>query len=125
MSRFLFVAGTVLSATAVALGAYAAHGLEAHVDAQKVRIFETGVQYHLFHALALVITGVLLDRRSSRTAQWAGGLFLFGILFFSVSLYLFVLTDSRYLLRVTPVGGIAFMVGWMTLAFYPLRAKPS
>ncbi len=122
MSRFLYVAGAMLAATAVALGAFAAHGLQAHVDDEQVRIFEVGVQYHLFHALALLLTGVLLSRGSARTARWAGVLFLLGILLFSISLYLYVLTDIRSFLRVTPVGGIAFMVGWLILAFYPLRA---
>ncbi len=63
MSRFLFVAGAVLAATAVALGAFAAHGLQAHVDEEKVRIFEVGVMYHLFHALARSFSRYFLKSR--------------------------------------------------------------
>jgi len=113
-------AGALLAALAVALGAFAAHGMKAHHDAAALQTFETGVRYHLLHALALVLCGALAER--GRRTGAAAVAFTVGIVLFSGSLYALVWLDTKWLGAVTPVGGGAFLAGWLLLA---LRAAPS
>lgn len=113
----LFVAAGALSAgLAVAAGAFGAHALADAVPPNRLATFETAAQYEMVHALALVLVGVLLDRRADRRFRWAGWLFLAGTVLFSGSLYLLVLTDTPWLGAVTPFGGVAFIGGWLVLA---------
>ena len=98
---------------AVALGAFAAHGLQGRLTERMLGVFDKGVDYQGFHALALLITGVLLLHDPySRPIRWAGALFLFGILLFSGSLYTLALTGARGWGAITPFGGMAFLLGW-------------
>ncbi|MES3630681.1 MAG: DUF423 domain-containing protein [Longimonas sp.] len=117
MIRFFLVAGAILAGLAVALGAYGAHGLEARVTPERVDTFNTGVQYHMYHAVGLIIVGALLAIGAPSTVFWAGVSFLVGIAFFSGSLYTLVLTDTPVLGAVAPVGGVAFIVGWLLVAW--------
>jgi uncharacterized membrane protein YgdD (TMEM256/DUF423 family) len=113
----LFVAvGALLAGLAVAAGAFGAHALADAVPPNRLATFETAARYGMTHALALVLVGVLLDRRADRRIRWAGWLFLAGIVLFSGSLYLLVLTDTPWLGAVTPFGGVAFISGWLVLA---------
>lgn len=106
--------GAVLAGLAVALGAFAAHGMKASYSAEMLQTFEVGVRYQMVHGLALVSCGALgLRGRSACVAAWA---FALGILFFSGSLYALVWLDTRWLGAITPIGGIAFLVGWSALA---------
>ena len=113
----------ILGALAVALGAFGAHGLKSRVDAGTLELtlleaFKTGVQYHFYHALAILAVGcagtILLPGRAGTVAVVA---WLVGILLFSGSLYLMTLTGLRWLGAITPIGGVAFIVGWIALAF--------
>src|SRR5206468_10592475 len=88
MHRLFLIVGTFLAALAVALGAFGAHGLKKIVDADTVAIYQTGVQYQMYHAVALLIVGILADRLASNIFQYAGFLFIAGVVFFSGSLYL-------------------------------------
>ena len=117
-TRFFLVAGAVLAGLAVAAGAFGAHGLEGRVPPERLAAFETGARYGMVHALALLLVGLLSDRWPGgvRWLRWAGGLFLAGIVVFSGSLYLLVLTDTPWLGAVTPLGGVAFLAGWGVLA---------
>jgi uncharacterized membrane protein YgdD (TMEM256/DUF423 family) len=116
--RVFFGLAAVLAGLAVALGAFGAHGLETRVSPDRVDTFNTGVQYQMYHALALLATAGLLTAGAPATPVfWAGISFLVGIVFFSGSLYTLVLTDTPVLGAVAPIGGIAFMVGWGLLAW--------
>lgn len=122
---FLF-AGAVSAAIAVAAGAFGAHGLRNldFVTPERLGTFETGVRYQMIHALALLVVGLLLERRpEATTLAWAGGLFLAGSVIFSGSLYLLVLTDTGWLGAVTPIGGVAFIAGWILLAWFVARTR--
>ena len=99
---------------AVAAGAFAAHGLRAHYDAQSLSVFQTGALYHMFHALAIGIAALALR---GATTNWAAWFFLIGIVLFSGSLYLLALTGVRAFGMVTPFGGVAFLAGWAALGF--------
>lgn len=111
----LLRAGIVAALLAVALGAFGAHGLRARLDPADLATFETGVRYQMYHALALFGAGILAGRRGHRWLDRAGWLFTFGILLFSGSLYVMVLSDVRWLGAVTPFGGAAFLAGWVAL----------
>ena len=101
--------GAVLGFLGVAAGAFGAHGLRGSLAPDRLEIFETAVRYQIYHALALVLSGTL-------NAQRAGWAFFLGVLVFSGSLYLLVLTDRRWLGAVTPLGGLMLLVGWAMLA---------
>ena len=112
--------GALLGALAVVLGAFGAHGLRSRVSPELLEIYETAVRYHFYHALALLAVGAWVDRGGSAAsppgvgmAAWA---FLAGVVIFSGSLYALVLTGARWLGAVTPIGGVAFIAGWLLLA---------
>ncbi|MFO8233648.1 MAG: DUF423 domain-containing protein [Longimonas sp.] len=116
--RLFLGLGALLAGLAVALGAFGAHGLESRVTPDRVDTFNTGVQYQMYHALALLAAGGLLAAGApSGPVFWAGASFLVGTFFFSGSLYLLVLTDTPVLGAVAPIGGVAFIVGWGLLAW--------
>jgi uncharacterized membrane protein YgdD (TMEM256/DUF423 family) len=110
--------GAILGGLAVATGAFGAHGLKDRLqDLGTTATFETAAQYHMFHALALVGVGLLAVAGKSGTAlsvaAWA---FLIGVVIFSGSLYALAITGSKWLGAITPVGGVAFLVGWAAFA---------
>lgn len=117
-----FAAGAVAGALGVILGAFGAHGLKERVAADLLAVFETGVRYHLVHALALLAVGWAAERWGGGWIQLAGWAFVVGILVFSGSLYLLALTGARWWGAVTPIGGVAFILGWIGLAVGALRA---
>ena len=118
MNTRLFSAAALLAALAVALGAFGAHALEARIEADLLETFETGVRYHFYHALALMITAAVAGHfQNQRLARVAGWLFVAGIVIFSGSLYLLALTGIRWLGAITPIGGVAFLAGWGCLAW--------
>ena len=116
MDRTFLFLGALAGLTAVGLGAFAAHGLRTRLSPDMVAIFETGVRYHMYHALALFLTSLLMGRLSQTLAIAAGWCFVAGIILFSGSLYLLALTGVTVLGAVTPVGGVAFLLGWGCLA---------
>ena len=111
----------MLGAVAVALGAFGAHGLKKIVPAETVQTFQTGVQYQMYHALALLLTGVLYEKCYPKFARIAGVLFVVGTIIFSGSLYLLTAgkaaetTSFDKMGIITPFGGLAFIVGWLFL----------
>jgi uncharacterized membrane protein YgdD (TMEM256/DUF423 family) len=119
--RLFFVLGAVLAGLAVGLGAFAAHSLRATVSAADLATFETGVRYHMYHALALLAVAGALARWPSGSATAAGWCFTAGIALFSGSLYLLVITGPRWLGAITPLGGVAFVLGWGLLAWAAIR----
>lgn len=117
MSRALWVLGALFGLTAVAAGAFGAHGLRERLSEHALGTFETAVRYQMYHALALLAAAWLVDRAGGGPAIGAGFSFAAGILIFSGSLYMLALTGTRWLGAVTPIGGLAFMVGWALLAW--------
>ena len=113
---FLFV-GALAGFVGVALGAFGAHGLRNRLSPEMLAVFETGVRYQMFHALAILITAIALARIDGWAVRAAGWSFAAGIMLFSGSLYLLALTGVRSLGAVTPLGGLAFLAGWALLAY--------
>ena len=116
-TRKIGMIGAFFGLLAVALGAFAAHGLGGRLSPGDMAIFETGVRYQMYHGLALLLLAALLPRLpgvGARVAAWA---FTFGVLVFSGSLYLLVLAQLRWMGAVTPLGGVSFRVGWCALAW--------
>lgn len=121
MNRFFVVAGAVAAGLAVVLGAFGAHALEGRVTPERLATFETGVRYQMYHSLALLFVGWAVAQHLGGLAVWAGYLFILGIVVFSGSLYLLVLTDTGWLGAVTPFGGAAFIAGWGLLVWALLK----
>lgn len=108
--------GALLAGLGVAAGAFGAHGLKGLVPAELLTSWETACRYQIYHALMLVILGLLGERLPAKVVSQAGILFALGILLFSGSLYLMTLTGFRLLGAVTPLGGVAFLAGWALLS---------
>lgn len=122
-TRLFGTIGAIGMALAVALGAFGAHGLRARVSADLLDVWHTGVQYHVYHALGLlVVAGVAHVLPAAAGVRLSGWLMLAGVLLFSGSLYVLVLTDTRWLGAVTPIGGVAFIAAWLLLAWEIWRA---
>jgi uncharacterized membrane protein YgdD (TMEM256/DUF423 family) len=120
--RLFFTLACALGALAVGLGAFAAHGLRNTLPAQDLATFEVAVRYHMYHALALLAAAWAVDRWGGAAATAAGWAFVTGIVLFSGSLYMLVITGPRWLGAITPIGGVAFLVGWMLLAWTAIRS---
>jgi uncharacterized membrane protein YgdD (TMEM256/DUF423 family) len=114
MNRILVAVGAINAAIAVAAGAFGAHALRERLDARALEVFDTAARYQMYHALAIVLCGLL----AARTPGW---IFQAGIVLFSGSLYVLSLTGVKALGAVTPLGGLAFLVGWAWLAVSMLR----
>ena len=122
MEKSFFFLAAVLGGLAVALGAFGAHALRASLPENLLSTFETGVRYHFYHALALIGVVVALNKwPQSSLPTAAGWLFLAGIILFSGSLYLLALTGVRWLGAITPLGGVAFIAGWVCLAWVAIK----
>jgi uncharacterized membrane protein YgdD (TMEM256/DUF423 family) len=140
--RFWLLSGSILAGLGVALGAFAAHGLEgvlqsvyAESDVRTIaglsvpaswkylQDFKTAVEYQLTHALALLAVGLLAREHVSRSLSVAGWSFIGGIALFSGSLYLLVLSGVKVLGAITPIGGVLFLIGWASLALAVARTR--
>jgi uncharacterized membrane protein YgdD (TMEM256/DUF423 family) len=114
--RFILATGAVLMALAVGFGAFGAHIVQGMLTPERFAVYQTGVQYHFYHALGLLLVGLIsLHIRDSKWLEWSGWCLLAGIIIFSGSLYILTLTDTPWLGAVTPVGGVAFILGWVLL----------
>jgi uncharacterized membrane protein YgdD (TMEM256/DUF423 family) len=119
MDRLFITLGAASGFLGVALGAFGAHALRDRLSAAMLQTFQTGVSYQMYHALALLAVGVLLGRFSIDGSSWlsgAGWLFVAGTILFSGSLYLLALSGTTWLGAITPIGGVAFLLGWLALA---------
>ena len=128
MHKSFVVTGALLGAIAVTLGAFAAHGLKKIVVPETVQIFQTGVQYQMYHALGLLLTGLLYEKCSQKYIKIAGYLFIAGIILFSGSLYVLTIGKAAEVTAldkagiITPQGGVCFIAGWLFL-FYAAWKK--
>ncbi len=121
MDRLFLALGALNALISVGCGAFAAHGLRSRVGPDLVAVFETGARYQMYHALGLVLVGLLALHRPSGLLAAAGWFHLAGIVIFSGSLYALTLSGVRALGAITPVGGVAFLVGWALFALAALR----
>lgn len=124
MHRGFLSAGAVFGFLSVALGAFAAHALKERLSPADIITFETGVRYQFYHALALILTGILLKEFRFPRLLWAGRLFIIGIFLFSFSLFILALCQPnfRWIGMITPFGGAAFLAGWV-LMFLAVTGK--
>ena len=116
-ARTFIVVGAILGAIGVAAGAFGAHAGANSVTPERLKAFETAARYHQIHAIAILAVGLIGAAWPSSRFKLAGYLFLAGIILFSGSLYVLVLTDTGWLGAVTPVGGLALISGWLILAW--------
>ena len=115
MDRTFMFVGALMGFVGVGLGAFGAHALKGRLTPDMLAVFETGVRYQMYHALALLATAALMSRSEGRAVLVAGWSFTAGILIFSGSLYALALTGVTILGAVTPIGGLAFLIGWAAL----------
>ena len=113
--------GAIFMFLAVGLGAFGAHALRQRLSPEMLAIFETGVRYHVYHALGLFAVAWVADKSPASLANAAGWAFTVGIVVFSGSLYVLSMTGVRWLGAVTPLGGTAFLVGWVLLFLASIR----
>lgn len=122
MSKYFIFLGSLNAFLAVGLGAFGAHALKSRLSADMLDVYQTGVQYHIFHALGLILIGIISHWLSQSTLiNWSGGFILAGIVIFSGSLYVLSITGIRTFGAITPIGGIAFLAGWILLAYASLK----
>ncbi|MBC2215397.1 DUF423 domain-containing protein [Listeria welshimeri] len=108
------IAGAIFAGLAVLFGAFGAHALK-DVLGRYASTWETGVQYQMFHAVGILIIGLLMEKQTSRLYNWVAILFSVGIVFFSGSLYVLSISKVTVLGAITPIGGVCFVVGWFLL----------
>ncbi len=127
MHKIFLIIGTILAGLSVALGAFGAHGLKKIVSQETISIYQTGVQYQMYHALALLLLGVLYERSQSSLLNFAGIFFITGVVLFSGSLYLLVSLKAMNKISttgvgmLTPIGGLSFIIGWALLLISLLK----
>jgi uncharacterized membrane protein YgdD (TMEM256/DUF423 family) len=122
--KVLIVLGAVNAALAVGIGAFGAHGLESRLSNRMIETYNTGAQYHMYHSLGLIAIGAVAAYTGGGSALlgWSGWLLFAGIILFSGSLYVLSLSGISWLGAVTPLGGVAFIAGWICLIIYVLKA---
>ncbi|PAV31415.1 hypothetical protein CIL05_01810 [Virgibacillus profundi] len=114
MKLFLLL-GVINGFLAVALGAFGAHGLEGKISEKALGTWDKAVNYQMFHTMALLVTGLLIAKVTGGSLVWAGWMFFIGIILFSGSLYIYSTTAIKTFAMITPLGGVAFLIGWVLL----------
>ena len=122
LSKTFITIAAISGLLAVAIGAFGAHGLKGRVAEDLLAVYQTGVHYHFYHTLALLSVGILLlHYPQASLLHWSGWLFVVGMLIFSGSLYVLAVTGIRWLGAITPIGGVALIIGWLVLALAAYR----
>ncbi|WP_151735420.1 DUF423 domain-containing protein ['Paenibacillus yunnanensis' Narsing Rao et al. 2020] len=121
MQRRLLAWGALLAMLSVAIGAFGAHLLEDRISEHYMEVYETGVHYHMVHALGILLIAIVAGVwGESRRLLWSGRLLIAGIILFSGSLYLLSISGIKVLGAITPLGGVCFIAGWICLALEAL-----
>ncbi len=116
MAKLFLVLGSINALLVVLIGAFGAHGLKARLTVENMTVFQTAVQYHFYHAVGLILLGLIAWHiPASPYLRWSGWLMLAGIILFSGSLYALSITNIRWLGMITPLGGTAFIIAWLLL----------
>jgi len=121
-SNLFLIMGSLNAMFAIMLGAFAAHGLKKTLPDDLLNIFHTGAQYHFYHALGLLVVGLIAIHLPTSGVKWAGWLMLTGIILFSGSLYVLAISGIRWLGMITPFGGMCFIGAWLILAWSLYRS---
>jgi uncharacterized membrane protein YgdD (TMEM256/DUF423 family) len=122
MKQFIVI-GALTMAVGVVLGAFGAHGLKERIAPNLLQAYQTGVQYHIYHALGIMLVGLLAYQfPMAKGLQWGGWCLLLGVVLFSGSLYALAITNIRWLGAITPLGGTAFIVGWLWIAWSMIKS---
>lgn len=121
LTRWLILA-SIFAGSAVILGAFAAHGLRGKLTERALEVFHTGVQYQFYHALGILALALLTERLSSSWLTIAGYSWALGIVLFSGSLYLLAITGIKWFGPITPLGGVLFILGWVSLLMAAVKA---
>ncbi len=123
-AKLFLILGGINAALVVLLGAFGAHALKARLTAEMLAVYQTGVHYHLFHALGLIAAGLVATQiPASACLKWSGWLMLAGIVLFSGSLYVLSVSGLSWLGMVTPFGGLAFILSWTLFVIAVLKAS--
>lgn len=117
----ILLTGAVFMALGVLFGAFGAHALKKILSPDMLAVFNTGVEYQFYHALGLLLVGLIGFRIKSKWLNWSGILMIFGIIIFSGSLYALSISGIKILGAITPIGGLAFVAGWICFAVAILR----
>ncbi|MFD2762074.1 DUF423 domain-containing protein [Lentibacillus juripiscarius] len=115
--KLFLVLGAINGFLAVALGAFGAHGLEGKVSEKALGTWEKAVNYQMFHTMALIAVGLLLAKVQGSGLMWAGWMFFVGIILFSGTLYIYSVSGIKTFAMITPIGGVAFLIGWVLLGY--------
>jgi len=119
--KALVLIGALYGFISVALGAFGAHGLEGKISEDALKTWEKAVQYQMFHAISIIVTGLALIKFQSGTLLFAGWAFVIGVLLFSGSLYVYSTTGIRMLAMITPFGGVIFLLGWILFGYAMMK----
>ena len=123
MSKIFLILGSINAFLCVGLGAFGAHGLKAKLSEEMMKVYQTGVYYHFFHALGLFAVGFsLLHFPQAVLMKYAGWLMLLGILLFSGSLYALSITGIKILGAITPFGGLSFLIAWLLMTIALIKS---
>jgi len=117
MSKTILMTASVFLILAVGIGAFGAHGLKSHLSEAMLQTYKTGVEYHFYHALGLLLIGVLAISFPSELLKWSAIFMVAGIVLFSGSLYVLAISGIKWIGAITPVGGLGFIAGWVLLFF--------
>ena len=125
MRKLLIIIASLLGAIGVIIGAFGAHAFKDTLEASgMLDTFNTAVEYHFYHTLAALIAPLLIKKHNQASkAKTASFLFLLGIVLFSGSLYVLCFTEATYIAFVTPIGGLSFIMGWLTLSYAAYRSQ--
>ncbi len=115
MSKVILMWASAFLVLAVAIGAFGAHALKARLAEDMLQVYKTGVEYHFYHALGLLLIGVLALNMPSSLLNWSALFLGLGIILFSGSLYVMAITGIRWIGAITPFGGLSFIAGWVLL----------
>jgi uncharacterized membrane protein YgdD (TMEM256/DUF423 family) len=124
MERLFLTLGAFSGLISVAAGAFAAHALRTRLPTESLLIFETAARYQMYHALGLMAVAWAASRWPGTLPRMAGWLFVIGTVLFSGSLYALALTGTQWLGAITPLGGAAFLAGWLCLALAAKAGRP-
>lgn len=119
--KVFLILGAINGFLAVALGAFGAHGLEGKITEKAIGTWEKAVTYQMFHTVALFVVGILGLKFQSGSLSSAGWFFLAGIIIFSGSLYLYSTTSIKMFAMITPIGGVAFLIGWVLVGYAVMK----
>lgn len=124
MNKYIIIIGALLLALAIIIGAFGSHALKSRIAPEMMLVYKTGVEYHFYHALGILLIGILSFHIQSCLLNWAAVLLMIGILLFSGSLYVLAITGIKWFGAITPFGGISFIIGWVLLALSVWKKFP-